>query len=498
MLIDLLSGVDCVNITNIKNYLHEKYGYQFDSDSMYERIDVWRNWWQGFYEPFHRYEERNGEKTILRQIFTMKMAKRVCEDWASILWTPDAEISFADPATSKYMLGDDETGESGLLDRLSFWSSVSSFLEDAFWSGTAVAVVHFKNAKFQGNKMVPFENSGVFVEYLPADYFIPLTVENGAVTEIAIVSEYVKDANLYAYLELHRKTEYGTYEIENRYFNIQNGRFDEAPPPDGVLQQYNTGSTDPLFATLSPNIKKNVSYGQGLGMSIFSDAIDQLQAVDLAFNNFCVDFKLGGKKVFYTQELIRYDSDGRPIAPDDIAQQLFIQLGDGAGLKDDQKPIIEYNPSLRVTENTDGVQKALDYLSFKTGLGTKHYQFDGGSVVTATQYHGDKQELVQHAAKHTTALDKALKTLLKAIMQTEKALKGAPIDPNTQITIKYSDNYIVDPDAQRERDRQDVRDGLMMPWEYRVKWYGDTEDDAKAILSNTNEIDPFKFNGGAE
>lgn len=482
-----------MNIGYIKTFLQNQYGYTFDSGEMYNYIDCWRDWWQGYNKAFHRYKERNGNKLVSRDIFSMKMAKRVCEDWASILWTPETEIAFADEQTSKYMLGDDETGEGGLLNELSFWPAINSFVEDSFWSGTGVAVIHFKNAKFVDDYVVNDTKTKLSIDFLPADYFIPLSVENGNVTEAAIVSEFTSGAIPYAYLEVHRKGEDGTYIINNHYFNRQNGRFELVPPPEGVLEEYHTGSTVPLFSVLTPNIKKNIDCGHGMGLSIFADAIDQLKAVDLAFNNFCVDFKLGGKKVFYTQDLIRYDEEGHAIAPDDVAQQLFLQVGDGDSLNAGTKPLTEYNPTLRVAENSEGVQKALDYLSFKCGMGTKHYQFNGGTVVTATQYHGDKQELVQHAAKHTANVDKAIKGILKALLWAAKELCGAPVDPATQITLKFSDNYVVDPDTQRERDRQDVRDGLMMKWEYRVKWYGDTEDEAKAILSGDEDLNPFNL-----
>ena len=45
---------------------------------------------------------------------------------------------------------------------------------------------------------------------------------------------------------------------------------------------------------------------------------------------------------------------------------------------------------------------------------------------------------------------------------------------------------MVDTDTEREKDRADVRDGLMLPWEYRVKWYGETEEKARATLDKNN------------
>ena len=110
-------------------------------------------------------------------------------------------------------------------------------------------------------------------------------------------------------------------------------------------------------------------------MCIFANAIDNLMGVDLAFNNLCRDFKLGGKKVFYAESLMQTDENGNKITPDDVMQQLFSVVGDLPITENGQNSLmIEYNPSLRVAENKDGIQAQLDYLSFKCGLGTKHYR----------------------------------------------------------------------------------------------------------------------------
>jgi len=199
--------------------------------------------------------------------------------------------------------------------------------------------------------------------------------------------------------------------------------------------------------------------------------------------------------VFYSNNLIRFDDMGNAITPDDVAQQLFLQIGDGNGLNDNCKPIVEYNPTIRVAENKDGVQAMLDYLSFKVGFGVKHYQFNSGTIVTATQYTGDKQELVQNAAKHYIGIKSALTSIVRAILWAGQTIIGETVNPDATIDIKFDDGYIIDKESERERDRQDVRDGLMQKWEYRVKWYGETEEEAKAAIAQSAEgiADPFGF-----
>lgn len=142
---------------------------------------------------------------------------------------------------------------------------------------------------------------------------------------------------------------------------------------------------------------------------------------------------------------------------------------DSTGDFDDVKSLVyEFNPSLRVSENKDGVQAMLDYLSFKCGLGTKHYQFNAGSIVTATQYMGDKQELVQNAAKHYITVEAAIKAVVRAALWIGKDVIGLPVDPETDVTVQFEDSYVIDKESERLRDQQEVRDGLLQKWEYRV------------------------------
>ncbi len=56
--------------------------------------------------------------------------------------------------------------------------------------------------------------------------------------------------------------------------------------------------------------------------------------------------------------------------------------------------------------------------------------------------------------------------------------------------VDFEDSILTDADAQRERDRQDVRDGFMQKWEYRVKWYHEDEETAKAMCPPTADTGP--------
>ena len=70
---------------------------------------------------------------------------------------------------------------------------------------------------------------------------------------------------------------------------------------------------------------------------------------------------------------------------------------------------------------------------------------------------------------------------------------GAREEMVYMLSLDFDDNILTDKDALRERDRQDVRDGLMQKWEYRVKWYNETEEVAKCMCPVESTSDPFNL-----
>ncbi len=484
-----------MNIQPIIDLLNKEKGYNLSSD-YYSKVDSWRDWWKGFYKPFHQYIEMAGDQTKTRELYTLKMAKKVCEDWAAILMNEKTEIVVDDEKSNKFL--HDTKDKNGILDKNDFWQLGNSLVEKSFYSGTGAFVLKIDGMKIQGKNIVKSPTSNIRIDYLTAHNIIPLTVRNGKVIEVAFASEIFKRGKKYIYLETH-EIEKNKYRITNRYFSYNDGLLKEELLPEGILPYINTGTDIPLFAIFSPNIVNTMSNSNGLGMSIFAQAIDNLKGVDLAFNNFCRDFKLGGKKVFYSDSLIRTDTEGNKITPDDMMQQLFTVMGE-LPLREDGKNSLmtEYNPDLRVQANKDGIQAHLDYLSFKCGFGTKHYQFNGSTIVTATQYSGDKQELIQNAAKHYIVIEKALQDIARAILWVGKEILEQPVSPYAKITVNFEDSYIIDKESERQRDLQEIRDGIMQKWEYRKKWYGEDEETAKKMVTANRTDDEYMgFGGGS-
>lgn len=407
-------------IALVLDHLNKRYGCNLSAD-YYTKIDEWTHWWEGFYEPFHKRKEWNGEKVMERELYTLRMAKKVCEDWAAVLLNEKTQIVVDNAAGSHYLQGDDGTG--GVFGENDFWHQGNALIEKAFATGTGAFILRLAGVDALDDGSIRRGAGSVKLEYLDAPCIIPISIKAGKVTEAAFVSTVVEKGKRYIYLESH-VLEGGEYVIHNEYFKMQSGALTSEKLPSEVPETLHTGGTIPWFVLIRPNIVNNIRHNNGLGISIFANATDNLKGVDLAFNNFCQDFKLGGKKVFYNKELVRTDADGKKIAPDDVAQQLFTVLGGGDVDVDTKEMVHEFNPELRVADNKDGLQAQLDYLSFKCGFGVRRYQFKSDSVQTATEYVGSQQELIQNANKHYIVVERALQELCGAILYIGKEFCG--------------------------------------------------------------------------
>lgn len=435
--------------------------YPLTKTAYYAKIAEWEAWWRGRDRSFHEYlENAAGGGMKRRELYRMNMAKKICEDWASIILNDRVRIRISDAVGEEFVRG--------VFDDTGFMCAANRLVERAFATGTGAAIMRISGAADEDGDFVP-EGCGISFEYVDAAHIIPLSTRHGEIVEAAFVSEGMIRGNECVYLEVHTLEEDG-YVIRNELFCRENGVLTKTEQA-GCADVIRTGSATPLFSILTPNIQNSIDGTCGLGMSVFADAIDCLKGVDLAFNNFCRDIKLGGKKVFINQSLINRDDCGNVFTPDDVAQQLFVTIGDGD--LSDNPMITEHNPDLRCAENAEAVQSQLAYLAFRCGLGTHHYTFSenmGRSKLTATQYMGERQDMRQSAAKHQKNARAFLVGVIRALLFAASDVLGLEVDKNAAITVEFDDTYFTDTESVRARDLRELEAGVLTAEEYRRKW----------------------------
>lgn len=497
-----------MNITAFLNYLNKTRGWAIDTD-YYGHIETWRQWWQGSVPKVHTRAAEYANGTKKRPIASLRMPKRVCEDWANLLLNDRTTFQIKDAATARYLLGDDEQQVGGLLRELHFWRNANALVEQAYWSGTGAFVLSAENLTVVKGKAVPGPDTRLKLDYDPASCILPLRVERGIVTEAAFVSECMMEGKPAVYLQTHTGNE-TRRTIRNEWFRVTDGVsgapvFEALQAPQGTAESITVEGSPPWFALFSPAAVNNLDGGTGLGMSVFAEALDAAQGVDLAFDNYRQDLYLGGKKIFYDRSLCKVviGDDGKPryIPPDDLSTQQFYSLPGRDGSLDASPEWHEYNPDLRTEQNHQAVQDMLNLMSFKCGLGCHRYSFENGTVATATEYTGSRQDLVQNANKNQIPIENALIGILRAILWAAKNLLGADVDPDTSISVNWDDSYIISQQERTAQLREDALAGLVPRCRYLAARYGLSEDEAhrwtEEAKADSQADETLTFGGGA-
>ena len=473
----------------IIEYLREQ-GYK-PYNAFYNTIQMWINMWKGKTE-FHKYKVVYDNKTYDREMYSLSMEKRICEDWASICWSEKDQIK----TTNK-----NQTYLDKKLNEIKFNNQSISAIEKSCYSGTCGAILRVKNIKLLDNQLITDKFSKYDLILMNASRIIPLRTEQNKIIDCAFISETRIEDKLAYYIEIHelvRKKdeqgeEYETYRIRNKYIDKEGKEVEK----NGVIKEYYTGSDIALFSILRPPIDNPYEEANGLGFSMYGNAIDQLHGADIAYNNFVMDYYLGGKKVFYNKKLTRRDDKGNIIYPDDVSKQQFQIVGDEMENVNADGLIHEYNPDLRIEDNKSGLQFFLDLLSFKCGLGTKYYQFDGGSgVVTATQYMGDRQDLTINAKKYRENVDEFVVNICRGILLLGRLLFKENVNETDEIKVVNTDGFLISEEDLKEKYLNEIAQGLRSKVSYMVKFMGMTEEEAKRELTLINEEDAGVFEEG--
>lgn len=435
----------------IIQYLNRE-GYTVPDAGFYSNIRLWLKWYKGK-TGFHSYQVYNGTKHITKSRKTLGMAKRIPEDWANLLLNEKVEIVIDGEAQQAAI---DEVLKSN-----NFRVRGNQLVELAFALGTGAFV-----------EMLD-KDGNVDIDYVRASMIFPLEYKNGEITECAFASEHKEGSQTYVYLNIHTRNEQGNYVIRNAYFVKQGDNITETQLPDDVAEEISTGSPVPLFQIIKPNIVNNVDLDNPMGISVYANAIDQLEGVDLAYDSYCNEFRLGKKRIVIPVKMARVQMDEsgatKPIFDYDDTEFYAVT---GA---DESMGIKEINMDIRAADHETGIKTMLNVLSKSCGLGDDYYDYQSSGVKTAKEVVSEKSDLFQNLKKHELVLESAVHGLVMAIA----SLKGIAIDP-AKVSISFDDSIIEDTGAEKERFLQEIRDGVRQKWEYRAKFFGETEEEAKA------------------
>lgn len=452
----------------------KKLGFSTVDASFYEKVQDWNSWYIGNVKNFHKYKIKTGKNTVNCKRYSMGMAKKVAEDWAGLLMNEKVKITL------------EGTAEQAFVDEIftaNNFSVIANEMQEVKFALGTVAYIPRVVGMVEGEGA-----KEIAIDVVTAPHIFPLSWHNGIIAECAFSSIVAVNGSTYLYLQIHRKTKDGTYDIENCIFRYENQNMSDANLADvkgfeNVPPVVHTRAKQRQFVIDRPNIANNLDYSVPMGVSVFANAIDALESCDIAFDAFTTDFITGKRRMFISPSATEYIG-GEPAFDDhDIA--LYVLPEDITG---ENKPIQTVGGEFAVEHTRNGIQAALNLLSAKCGFGENHYSFEGDSVATATQVIAENSTLFRTIKKHEIILESALKELCRIILRLGNSAMNAGLNENVEISVDFDDSVIEDKTADFSRDMQLLSAGIMNDWEFRAKWMNEDEQTAKAALPKMQDL----------
>ena len=308
----------------------------------------------------------------------------------------------------------------------------------------------------------------------------------------------------YTRLEYHR-FEGGSYAISNKcYVGNKEGNTDKridialTPWADLAEETSIANVRDPLFAVFRTPGANNIDIGSPLGLPVFSEAIQELRDLDVAY------FR-NSKEIVDSKRTVLLDSDAMMSGGKSVAKTVtaFAGAREELGLPDYIKNIRgdgremfyqEINPTLQTDTRITGINALLGQIGFKVGFSAGYFVFNEKTgMVTATQVESDDRRTIQYIKDVRDQLESCLTRLIYT-MDVFADLFGLAPAGSYEAAYDFGDLTY-----NREEDRARwwgyVVAGKIAAWRYYVKFEGMTEEEAKEVAS---EVQPKAVLFGGE
>lgn len=447
----------------IKNYLNKK-GYSVNDEAMriIKHCDDWYS--NRVITEFHKRKTVQG---IQYELNKLNFAKRCCSDDANLCEV--IEINAGSGEQAKFV--------NTILSDSEFNTQYRKQLEKTSSNGTTACYVRLDNATLLDNGKA--KGGIVKLNYVEAEAFIPLTIENDIVTEAAFSGSALKCGKKRTTLVLFVKNESNRYTAETHIFDERNVEIEE-------LQTILTLGDVKPFAVMRNAEVNNLDNMDGYGLPKLWNAIPMLKALDLAYNVLYSDLDKAEKILLINELLCEFDKNGKPILTPE-QKKLFVFMGEK--LPDEKGIIQEYNPEIRIEQITKCFELALSLLSMMFGYGTKKYSFENGQITTATEYIGERQDQMQELNRQRQESIRYIQDICRAVMWFSNTFQGSSYNIDEEVLIDFDDSYINDRVAELERKRNDALSfdiPELTVW-YLMEAYNLTEAEARKLVEEKQE-----------
>lgn len=327
---------------------------------------------------------------------------------------------------------------------------------------------------------------------LPGNFGITAKDDNGEIVGAIFASHTSKGDKHYTRLEYHRfegeDADGKIYKVTNKAFKNQvNGEgvtvlgrpvpLSEIPEWADMEEEVGISNLEkPLFSYFRIPGANTVDPGSPLGLSVFSNAMHELKALDVAISRKDTEVEDSKHLTFVGQTVVQNARNKGITLP------RFI-MGLGMGLSDGEVSAVhEHVPTMLTEQRIKDINFNLSLTGVKCGFSEGVFVMDGQTgMITATQVESDDRDTIQTIKTDRDALQTALEQAFYGADALASLLGLAPIG-TYEVNFSFGDityNYEEDKAAWRAYAMQ----GWIPLWLYFVKFEKMSIEEAKSLTA---------------
>lgn len=323
-------------------------------------------------------------------------------------------------------------------------------------------------------------------EYITADNFVPLSFGlNGEPDDILFIQiRQTDDSEYYIRVERHTLSPSGLTITNKAYKSSDASEFGRqvsltAVPEWAELAEETLypGMQAMDYGYFRTPIKNNID-GSTLGVSVYDSAIDAIRRADIQAARLEWEYESGERAIHVDSQALKTRPDGH-----NGVSKLNKRLYKGLNLDDENKPLFDvYSPDFRDDSIIQGLERYYRQIEFSVGLAYGDLSNAQDVEKTATEIKNAKFRKYNRVAGLEKSLEKCLREYIDALAFYQDLYRTG-----YEVTINFKDSILTDEETERQTMRQDLSMGILQPWEYRARWYGEDEETAKAMVNQPDK-----------
>lgn len=359
----------------------------------------------------------------------LNAAKVICDEFSAMTFSEQVEITLDNEQYQKYI--------NDTFNKTGFWRIFPEILSYAYAMGGCALKVYADNSK-------------PAIDYVQAVNFLPVGWTGETVNECIFRTTLYKNGNYYTLIEKHGVNADGITIVENSAY--KSGTKDSLGTKCAVAEVFPNLAESvtynnieiPMFCYFKPCVSNSIETDSPLGLSIFANAVDTLETLDIAFDSFSREFLLGKKRIIVPAQCIRTIVD-----PTTGEMHRYFDADDEAfvALKTEEKEtlkIVDNTTELRIDEHVSAINALLNILCFQIGLSAGSLSFDAvQGVKTATEVISQDSKTARTIKSNKNIISEMLEQLIHSLIAIGTALNLIPVK-DYAVTIGWQDNIVID------------------------------------------------------